>query len=500
MEKVETIAEKPLWRKVLFYLGPVAAICILLGVELEPGKPAVTATLAVAVLMALWWIAEVVPLAVTSLLPVVLFPLLGIMDGGKTASTYFNHIIFLFMGGFIVALAIQKWDLHRRIALYILKKIGATPSRIMLGFLVSTGFLSMWISNLATTMLMLPIVLSVIRKLEEHNDAETVAHYSRGLLLIICYSASIGGIATLVGTPPNLSFARIYQIYFPEAEVVSFAQWFLYAFPISLCLFAFLFFYMRTAFIPRKRQWQSLTRQDIDRTYQALGPIRFEERTLLIAFVVLACLWFLRADITIGQFTLPGWSRLFEHPTYFNDGTTAIFVAVLLFLIPSKTKPGTYLMDWKTAEEIPWDIILLFGGGFALASGFKESGLSEWFGHRLEFLRGVHPIVIIFCITLLLTFLTELTSNTATAETFLPIMASLAISVQAHPLLFMLPATVAVSLAFMLPVATPPNAVVFGTRRLEVHHMARTGLLLNFFGIFTVTLLTYFLGKVVFGI
>lgn len=500
MEMTNKPAAAPLWRKVLFYAGPLAALLILVGFDLESGKPAVTATLAVAMLMAAWWISEMVPLAVTSLLPVVLFPLLGIMDGGKTGSTYFNHIIFLFMGGFVVALAIQKWDLHRRIALYILKQIGATPSRIMLGFLVSTGFLSMWISNLATTMLMLPIVMSVIKKLEEHNDAETVAHYSRGLLLIICYSASIGGIATLVGTPPNLSFARIYQIYFPEAEAVSFAQWFAYAFPISLCLFTFLFLYMRWTFIPKNRQWKSLTNHDISRAYQSLGPMRFEERTLLVAFIVLACLWFMRADITIGSFTLPGWARLFPYPQYFNDGTTAIFISIILFLIPSRSTPGTYLMDWKTAEEIPWDIILLFGGGFALASGFKESGLSEWFGHRLEFLQGVHPLLIIFCITLLLTFLTELTSNTATAETFLPIMASLAISVKAPALLFMLPATVAVSLAFMLPVATPPNAVVFGTRRLEVHHMARTGIVLNFFGIFIVTLLTYYLGRWVFGI
>ena len=488
------------WRWILFLLAPLAATLIAVFADLEPGKPAVTYTLAVAVFMALWWVAEVVPLAVTSLLPIVLFPLLGIMSGSEVSGTYFNHIIFLFIGGFVVALAIQKWNLHRRIALYILKMVGTSPSRILLGFLISTGFLSMWISNLATTMLMLPIALSIIAKLEDNNDVETVRHFAIGLLLAIAYSASIGGISTLVGTPPNLSFARIFQIYFPEREAVSFANWFFYAFPLSLILFVFLFFYLKSLFVSKNRTWKSISNSQIKESYQALGSVSYEEKILLFSFCILACLWFFRADLVIGNFKLPGWSNLFAYPRYFNDGTSAIFIAVLLFLIPSRQRKGTFIMDWKTAEDIPWEIILLFGGGFALASGFKESGLAEWFGHQLEFLKGVPPVVLILCITTMLTFLTELTSNTATAETFLPIMASIAVSVDADPLLFMLPATVAASLAFMLPVATPPNAIIFGTRRLEVHHMAKTGLVINFFGILVVTLMTYFWGRLVFGL
>ncbi|GAB4249152.1 MAG: SLC13 family permease [Saprospiraceae bacterium] len=489
-----------LWRWILFLLAPVVATIIALFMDLEPGKPAVTYTLAVAVFMALWWVAEVVPLAVTSLLPIVFFPLFGIMNGAEVSSTYFNHIIFLFIGGFVVALAIQKWNLHRRIALYILKAVGTSPSRILLGFLIATGFLSMWISNLATTMLMLPIALSIIARLEDNNDPETVRHFAIGLLLVIAYSASIGGISTLVGTPPNLSFARIYQIYFPEREAVSFADWFFYAFPLSLMLFAFLYFFMKRLFVSKSRTWKSISGEQIRESYKALGPVNYEEKVLLISFCVLACLWFFRADIVIGDFRIPGWSNLFSNPKFFNDGTSAVFIAILLFLIPSKQQKGTFIMDWKTAEDIPWEIILLFGGGFALATGFKESGLAEWFGHQLEFLKGVHPLVLILCITTMLTFLTELTSNTATAETFLPIMASIAVSVDADPLLFMLPATVAASLAFMLPVATPPNAIIFGTRRLEVYHMARAGIALNFVGIFVVTLMTYFWGRLVFGL
>ncbi len=226
----------------------------------------------------------------------------------------------------------------------------------------------------------------------------------------------------------------------------------------------------------------------------------FEEKVLLVAFVVLALLWFLRADIVLGTFTIPGWERLFAHPAYFNDGTVAIFVAVLLFIIPSKKKKGEFIMDWKAAEDIPWEIILLFGGGFALATGFKESGLSAWFGEQLKWLQGVHPLIIIVSISFLVTFLTEVTSNTATVETLLPMLAGLAISIEVNPLLFMLPATIAGSMAFMLPVATPPNAIVFGTRRLKIYQMAETGLIINLVGVIIVSLVTYYLGTIIFGI
>lgn len=234
--------------------------------------------------------------------------------------------------------------------------------------------------------------------------------------------------------------------------------------------------------------------------YRSLGPMNFEEKVLLVAFVALALLWFTRADLTIGSFTIPGWSGLFRHPKFFNDGTVAIFIAIILFVIPSKTERGKYLMDWKAAEDIPWEIILLFGGGFALASGFKESGLSTWFGEQVVWLENVHPLVLIICISFLVTFLTEVTSNTATVEALLPIMAGLAMSIEENPLLFMLPATVAGSMAFMLPVATPPNAIIFGTRRLRVMQMAKTGFILNLIGVVVVSLVTYYLGTELFEI
>ena len=450
--------------------------------------------------MALWWATEVVPLAITSLLPIFLFPMLGIMNGKEVSSTYFNHVIFLFIGGFIVALAFQKWDLHKRIALKILLVIGVSPGRILLGFMLGTAFLSMWISNTATTMLMIPILMSIITQLEEINSKKSIKHFSIGLLLSIAYSASIGGIATLVGTPPNLSFVRIFNIYFENAPEISFAIWFMYALPIVVIMMVISWIYLYVVFVKTDKKWKSIDKNILKKQYKELGIWSQEQIILIFIFIIMAFLWFFRVDIKIGDFTIPGWSNLFGNPKYFNDGTVAIAIAVILFLIPSKEKRGGFLMNWKTAEKIPWEIILLFGGGFALATGFKESGLSLWIGEQLIWLKEIHPMVIILIISLVVSFLTELTSNTATIETFLPVLAGLAMSIEINPLLFMLPATIAGSLAFMLPVATPPNAIVFGTKRLKIIEMSKTGFVLNIIGIFVVTFTTYYLAVYVFNI
>jgi len=484
----------------VFLIAPILFLYLVFFVHLDESNPKVTYTLAVAVLMALWWVSEIVPLAITSLLPVILFPILGIMNGKEVSSTYFNHVILLFLGGFLVALAMQKWNLHKRIALKILLWVGTGPAKILLGFMLATSFLSMWISNTATTMLMIPILISIINQLEEINTKKAVKHFSIGLLLSIAYSASIGGIATLVGTPPNLSFVRIFSIYFPNAPEISFATWFFYAFPIVVVMFLVAYFYLYLVFVKRESKWKSLSKNNLIDSYKHLGKWSYEEIMMFIIFISLAMLWFFRADISIGNFKIYGWQNIFKNPEFFNDGTVAIFVATILFLIPSKQKKGTFLMDWKTAESIPWEIILLFGGGFALATGFKESGLSQWFGEQLVWLKDVHPFFIILTITLVITFLTEITSNTATVETFLPVLAGLAISIEINPLLFMLPATIAGSLAFMLPVATPPNAIVFGTNRLHIIDMSRTGFFLNIVGIIIVTLATYYLGTFIFNI
>lgn len=480
-------------------LGPALFLWITIFIDLEPGKPAVTYTLAIAILMAIWWITEIVPLAITALLPVVLFPLFGVMNGRDVSSAYFNHVIFLFIGGFIVALAMQKWDLHKRIAIRILLVTGSSPARILLGFMLATSFLSMWISNTATAMMMVPILLSISSKLEEFIEKKEASKYTVGLLLGVAYSASIGGIATLVGTPPNLSFARIFQIMFPSAPEISFSSWFIFALPISIVFFVITWVYLYMIYKP-KRSLKSLKNISFKDQYKELGKSTFEQKAVMVVFIILAVLWLTRAGISMGSFNIPGWSSLFSSPTYINDGTVAIMMSVILFLIPSKSEKHSRIMTWKTASKIPWNIVLLFGGGFALAGAFKESGLSIWIGEQLSGVGNFPPILIIAVIALTMTFLTELTSNTATTEMLLPVLAGMSVSIDINPLLFMLPATISASMAFMLPVATPPNAIVFGSNKISVLQMANTGLVLNLLGVLIITIITYYWGSWVFGI
>lgn len=482
-----------------FVIAPLLFFWITFFMNLEPGKPAVTYTLGIAVLMAIWWITEVVPLAITALLPIVLFPLFGVMNGKDVSSTYFNHVIFLFIGGFVVALAMQKWDLHKRIAIRILLITGSSPARILLGFMLATSFLSMWISNTATAMMMVPILLSITKKLEEFINAKELKKYTVGLLLGVAYSASIGGIATLVGTPPNLSFARIFQIMFPSAPEISFSTWFIYALPISIIFFIITWTYLYAIYKP-KNSLTVLKNVDFRQQYKELGPATYEQKAVAVVFVSLALLWLTRSGINVGSIDIPGWSSLFSSPEYINDGTVAIALSIILFIVPAKSDKGKQIMNWATASKLPWNIVLLFGGGFALASAFKESGLSIWVGGQLSSVGGLHPILIIAVIALTMTFLTELTSNTATTEMLLPVLAGLSVSIDVNPLLFMLPATISASMAFMLPVATPPNAIVFGSNKITVMEMARTGIVLNLMGVMVITLVTYFWGSWVFGI
>lgn len=478
---------------VSFIIIPLAILVILFFFDFDPSNPKVTYTFCVALLMAVWWITEVVPLAVTSLLPVALFPLFGIMDGKETSSAYFNDVIFLFMGGFMVALAMERWDLHRRIALHILRMTGVSPARILLGFMAASFFLSMWISNTATVMMMLPIAMSIISRLEDNLKTKGIATYSAGLLLGIAYSASTGGMATLVGTPPNLSFARIYHIYFPDAPEISFSNWLFVALPVSLILFAIIWGYLYFSFRPARGTWVEVDRDTFRNQLNEMGKPSFEERAVFVVFVILALLWLFRIDLEFGLFTIPGWSGIFPESRFINDGTSAILMAVILFLIPSRKERGSRLLDWATASRLPWQILLLFGGGFALATGFKESGLSIWFGGHLAGVASLHPLWVILLISLAMTFLTELTSNTATTEMILPILAGMSISSGIDPLLLMIPATMSASMAFMLPVATPPNAIIFGTGRISVARMARTGLFINLAGAVVITLMIFYL-------
>jgi len=423
---------------------------------------------------------------------------LGIMSAGDAASNYINDIIFLYIGGFLVALAMQRWNLHRRIALGMLLFFGMRPRALLLGFMTPTFFLSMFISNTATTMMMAPIALAVLADLEERGHPGVRDGFGVGLLLAIAYCASIGGTATLIGTPPNLSFARILEITFPGAPEISFAQWFVFAFPLALGMAALLWAFI--GWMYARGETGAFNRAVIAEQYRALGPWTFEQRAVLTAFTTLGLLWMTRTGVDLGAFSAPGWSALFERPDYLRDGTVAIAVAIVLFLCPAPSEPGKRLLDWETAKGLRWDIVLLFGGGFALASAFVSSGLSAWLGDGMAGLGGLHPVLLVAAICLGISLLTELTSNTATTEMALPILAALAVGIGVHPLLLMIPATLACSCAFMLPVATPPNAIVFAMGNISVAQMARTGILLNLAAIALITAAAFLLGPFVFGI
>jgi sodium-dependent dicarboxylate transporter 2/3/5 len=357
----------------------------------------------------------------------------------------------------------------------------------------------MWISNTATTMMMIPIVMSIVVSLEESLNARKISHYATGLMLAIAYSASIGGMSTLVGSPTNLVCPRILTLLYPGAPEITFTSWMSFALPISLVMLLAVWLVVYLIYRPREK-WDRLDRDHFRKAYAALGKTSREERIVFVLFLILAILWITRAGFSFNSVRIPGWAALFKAPAYINDGTVAIFISILLFIVPAPSKKGGRIMDWKTAQKLPWNIVLLFGGGFALALGFQASGLAIWFGEQLMWTQGIHPLLILAAVVALMSFLTELTSNVASTQMLLPVFASLAVSSGNNPILLMIPATIASSLAFMLPTATPPNAIVYGTNRIRISTMVRTGFLLNMIGILVVVLVTWLLGSSVLDI
>lgn len=495
-----SLVKKSPMQRVGLALGPILFIVINF-LDLEPGNPSVTRMAGVAALMAVWWITEAIPLFATALLPLVLYPLLGIERGGGTAPIYFNSTIVLFLGGFIIALTMEKWNLHRRIALRIIRTIGGGPSRIVLGFMVAAAFLSMWVSNTATAIMMVPIGLAIILEMENDFGEEDTHTFSVGVMLGIAYACSVGGIATLVGTPPNLSLARIFEITFPDAPPLVFGQWMVMALPISLSLLVIAWLLITRVFF-RVPAHVTVDQDVVREQAEALGPVTYEEKAVLVVFGLTAVLWVFRLPLQLGVITIPGWSQLLPFPDLIDDGTVAIAMASLLFLIPTRTPDASAptLAGRDIIPRLPWNIVLLFGGGFALAYGFQATGLSVLVGNAFAGLAGVPPFVLILMVCLAITFLTELTSNTATTEMILPILASVAVAANVHPLLLMIPATLSASCAFMMPVATPPNAIVFGSDRVRIPEMARIGLVLNLIGALVITVTFMVLGRAIFGI
>ena len=485
-------------KKVGLFTGLIISIVILLFGNLDPSNSKVTIMAAIAALMAVWWISEAVPLAATSLIPLILFPLFGLLDADEIANSYINSIIFLFLGGFMIALSMERWGLHKRIALRIITLFGGSPVSIIIGFMVASAFLSMWISNTATAIMMLPIALAIILKMENEFGENKAHNFSVTLLLGIAYSCTLGGVGTVVGTPPNMVFIKVLNILFPDAPEISFGQWMLLGVPVSILML------MASAFLLTKIYFKvdktlKIDRKFIREEYEKLGSLSFEEKTISIVFALTAFLWIFRSDLNLGFITIPGWSNLLPYSAFVNDGTVAITMAFILFLIPSK-KEKTTLLDNNVFFKIPWGVILLFGGGFALANGFSNTGLSTFIGEQLSGMESLSHIFIIFVTAATISFLTELTSNTATTQMILPILASVAIAMGMNPLLLMLTATLSASMAFMLPVATPPNTIIFASSRIKVTEMVKAGFALNFLGVIIVTLLVYFVGELVFDL
>lgn len=443
------------------YLGLtlfIAVIFITTYLDIEINARIVAAT---ATLMACWWLTEAIPIPVTALLPLAVFPLLNVMPMQDVALSYANHLIFLFLGGFLLAACIQRWGLHKRIALKLIQQLGTSPQNIILGFMIASAFLSMWVSNTATAMMMLPIGLALI---QQFNSELPKNDFGTALMLSIAYACSIGGVATLIGTPPNAIFAGIAE---KQLEVtISFFDWFKFAFPMATIFLILTWFYLvKLRFDLSKIKFHDNS-DIIEKEIQKLGRLSSEEKRVLIVFLLTAAAWMLNGVLDI---------KFLDN---IKDSTIAILAAIVLFIIPAKSS-NTALLDWNTAKSIPWDILILFGGGFALATAFSESGLTVWLANQLTVLQGVNEILIIATVVLLVIFLTEITSNTATATIFIPLMIAFAVGMNIDPMLLMLPVAIASSYAFMLPVATPPNAIVFSSRQVDMMTMAKTGFWLN---------------------
>lgn len=480
--------------------GLISFLIIVLFAELDPLKPEITKMAAVAVLMATLWITEAIPLAATALIPLILFPLLSLLPGEEIAGAYINSVIFLFLGGFLIAIAMETWGLHKRIALKIISVFGGTPNSIIIGFMLAAAFLSMWISNTATAVMMLPIALSIIIKLEEQFGKEKTSNFSKSLLLSIAYACSLGGLSTLIGTPPNLALVRIYKIIYPAAPEISFGSWMLLSLPIALLMLGFSAILITKVFFKVDKSVR-IEKEFIAEEYKKLGPPSFEEKVIGVIFISTALLWIFRTDLNFGFISISGWSSLFAVPSYIDDGTVAITMALILFLIPSTDKNNKgAILNFHSFEKVPWSIILLFGGGFALASGFSNSGLSSYIGSHLSSFSHLSPVFIILFAAFIMNFLTELTSNTATTQMILPILAAVSVAIGIHPLLLMITATLSASMAFMLPVATPPNTIIFASRRIRVFDMAKAGFTLNIVGVLVVTVLVYILGSYIFDL
>ena len=461
-------------------LGPILFLVIMIFVDAEGLSFEAKCILASTAWMAIWWVTECVPISVTALLPIVLFPLTGGMDLATTTAAYGHKLVFLFVGGFLIALAIEKWHLHKRLALNIIRFTGSNKSRVILGFMLATAFLSMWISNTATSIMILPVGLAIISQLKD--DPKTVENeneiFGKSLMIAIAYSASIGGMATLIGTPPNMVLAGVVEESY--GIKLNMFDWMKFGVPLSSFLLFVCWLYLTKIAFKFKNEEFSAGKEEILRQINKLGKFSNEEIKVLIVFTLTALGWIFRGSI----------ETIFP---MIDDTIIAIFFAVTLFIIPTKNqKTNTTLLVWNDTVKLPWGILILFGGGMAIASAFGKSGLALWIADLLQNLNDVSLFLIILIIVTSINLLTEVTSNMATTAMLLPVLVTIALAIDVHPYFLLVAATLAASCAFMLPISTPPNAVVFGSGFLKIEDMFKKGVWMNLISIITITLVVYY--------
>lgn len=475
-------------QQVGLFLGPAVFLIILLIPAPDGLPPEGWSVAGVALFMATWWVTEAIPIPATALLPIVLFPVLKVGSVAEATRPFANPLIYLFMGGFIIALAMERTRLHRRIALNIVSRVGTRPTSIILGFMAAAAFLSMWVSNTATAMMMLPIALSIISLVEDEKVMEKDrldSRFSIVMLLCLAYACNIGGIGTLIGTPPNALMAA-YMLDNHEVEI-GFGQWMMIGVPIVAVSLPVVFLVLTRIVFPLRLKEIPKGAEMIARELQQAGAMQRAEVMVAIVFTTTAVLWMTRP-------------LLEDHIPNISDTGIAIFAAIVMFLLPVDFKRGEFVLRWQDAKKLPWQVLLLFGGGLSLAAGITDTGLADWIGLFFSGLGRLPILVLILCSLLVIIFLTEITSNTATAAAFLPVLASAATALDQDPLLLVIPAAVGASCAFMLPVATPPNAIVYGSGLITIPQMARAGFIFNILMVFIITGMMYLLLGQVFDV
>ncbi|MCK5444631.1 MAG: DASS family sodium-coupled anion symporter [Rhodospirillaceae bacterium] len=474
--------------------GLVAGPVVLLAMALSDAPDGLSqegwATAAIGSLMAVWWMTEALPLAVTALLPLVLFPILGVGDFQGTAVSYAHPLIFLFLGGFLLARAMERWQLHRRLALFVLGIGGSDPAAIIASLMVATAFLSLWVSNTATTMVMLPIAQSIVMTLQGSGGHQYGVHqpkneYGAALMLGICYAATIGGMGSLIGTPPNALFAAFMRDTY--AMEIGFARWMMIGVPIVLILLPLTWVVLTRVIFKSSLEHQRAAQANLKQHIDQPGPMSRGEKMIGVMMLCVAMLWIFRPLLN-GAF--PSLNL--------TDAGIAVTAAVMLFIVPVHLKQGVFMISWQDAVKIRWDVLILFGGGLALAAAISKSGLAGWIGSSAEALQHLPVFVLILVGTVIIVYLGELASNTAMAAIFLPIAGATAVGIGIDPLQLVLPVALGASLGFMLPVATPPNAIVFGSGVVTAAQMLKAGALLNIIGIVVVVVMGLLLAPIVF--